>query len=715
MGRQVAVLDPSTLPVARRLRREAYLESRLAQSEVPEVTRLDLGLNRSRVDGLILDYSALTPTTGLDGGAYAGALGFDVLGGSLGLGLQSQSGTGRGPRTDLSWTGIWRENPYLAQLRLGDGVATGPAARNLRGVSLSNSPYVRPAVLGDVGFGGQLGPGWTVEAYRGGRLIGFDSVNALGQFSFDVPVQYGENPVDFVAYGPFGEVREFGQTYRMRTDGLPARRFEYGLSVGECRTGRCAATGNLDLRYGLSTRWTVRGGLDQFWRDSLGNLTHPYVGVLGALSNAFTMEAQAVADAVLHGVIRYEPSVNVSLQAEANRYARGVPDPILTPAGRLSQWTLTGFLRPFGGFAGTYFDASLDRIHGTGADITSGRLGASLQAAGLRFLPAVRLQQTSAPGGSSSTQTFYGVNAFLLPHPELGRVLGTVSARSAFEIEPGVGATSASAYLAVPITRGLRTETGLSWYRGSRGATLSFLLAAELPGVRSYTTVTGGGGQEALGSQYVQGSVIYNPTRRNLGFSGTSSLQRGGVTGRVFLDRNGNGRYDAGDSLLSGVRVVVGPTFSHSDSSGTYQVWDLLAFEPTPVTVDSTTLPSPLWVPAFASAAVEPSPNSYRRLDIPVLPGGVVEGRVLRPELGDSATVPGVSLVLRHHRSGEQRVLTTFTDGTFYAIGIRPGEWEITVDPKCQKLLGQRAEPVRFTMPADPDGATVSGLDVVLR
>ncbi|HXI21170.1 MAG TPA: hypothetical protein VNH46_08800, partial [Gemmatimonadales bacterium] len=430
---QVAVLDPSTLPVARRLRREAYLESRLAQSEVPEVTRLDLGLNRSRVDGLILDYSALTPTTGLDGGAYAGALGFDVLGGSLGLGLQSQSGTGRGPRTDLSWTGIWRENPYLAQLRLGDGVATGPAARNLRGVSLSNSPYVRPAVLGDVGFGGQLGPGWTVEAYRGGRLIGFDSVNALGQFSFDVPVQYGENPVDFVAYGPFGEVREFGQTYRMRTDGLPARRFEYGLSAGQCRTGRCAATGNLDLRYGLSTRWTVRGGLDQFWRDSLGNLTHPYVGVLGALSNAVTVEAQAVADAVLHGVIRYEPSVNVSLQAEANRFARGVADPILTPAGRLSQWTLTGFLRPFGGFAGTYFDASLDRIHGTSADITSGRLGASLQAAGVRFLPAVRLQQTSAPGGGSSTQTFYGVNAFLLPHPELGRVLGTVSARSAFE------------------------------------------------------------------------------------------------------------------------------------------------------------------------------------------------------------------------------------------------------------------------------------------
>ena len=44
----------------------------------------------------------------------------------------------------------------------------------------------------------EVAPLFKLEAYRGGRLISFDSVNALGQFSLDVPIQYGENPVDFI-------------------------------------------------------------------------------------------------------------------------------------------------------------------------------------------------------------------------------------------------------------------------------------------------------------------------------------------------------------------------------------------------------------------------------------------------------------------------------------------------------------------------------------
>jgi hypothetical protein len=154
---------------------------------------------------------------------------------------------------------------------------------------------VRPSLFGSVPFTGQLGTGWTLEAYRGGRLIAFDSVNALGQFSFDLPVQYGENPVDFVAYGPFGEIREFNQAYRIRPDLLQQQTFEYGLSAGACRTDRCEATANVDLRYGLSNRWSARAGLDQFWRDSVHNLTHPYVGITGAISNRLTLRRRVVA------------------------------------------------------------------------------------------------------------------------------------------------------------------------------------------------------------------------------------------------------------------------------------------------------------------------------------------------------------------------------------------------------------------------------------
>ena len=296
----------------------------------------------------------------------------------------------------------------------------------------------------------------------------------------------------------------------------------------------------------------------------------------------------------------------------------------------------------------------------------------------------------------------------MLPHPSLGRVLGSLSARTTFEMQPGVGAVSASGYIGAPLLRGLRAETGMTWFRGGRGLGFSLLIAAELPSVRSYTTVSAGGGTEPLGTQYISGSTIYNPTRGSMDFSGSPALSRGGVTGRVFLDINGNGRMDRGEQPLAGVRVVVGPIWSTSDSSGRYRAWDLLPYEPTFVAVDSSTLASPLWVPAFAGVSVEPSPNRYRTLDIPVLPGGVVEGRVTGQAMG------GITLRLKHKASGEQRILTTFSDGSFYGIGIRPGDWELTVDPKCLEVLKAAAEPLTFTILPNEEGSAVEGLEVQL-
>jgi hypothetical protein len=712
---QVVVLEPGSLPIGRRIRREATLRSRLADADQPSAEpSVDLGLERPRVDGVVLDYSVLAPSGApLDGATYSTALGLDLVGGSFALGLQSQ-GAGTGPRTDASWTGIWRDNRYLTQLRLGDAFATGPRPRSLRGFSISNSPYARPAWLGAVPFSGNLGPGWSVEAWRGGRLIGFDSVNALGQFSFDVPVQYGENALDFVAYGPFGEVREFNQSYRVSTDGIPAHHFEYAVSVGACRE-LCQATGNVDLRYGLDNRWTLRAGVDRFWRDTLADLTHPSVGVTGAVANAWTVEGEAVGQGVLRGALHFQPTMDLQLGLEGDRFARGVTAPILTPDGRLDQWTFTAFVRPLPRWAANYVELGLDRIRMTTGQTTSGRVAISFQAADVRLIPAVRFEHSASPGAPTQDQRFYGLNAFVLPRPGLGSLLGSVSFRGAFELEDGVGASSASAFAGLPITNGLRAELGTSWTRGARGPGLSLLIAAELPSVRTYTSLNAGGGLPATGSQYVQGSAIYNPARRGVDLTHGPSLERGGVTGRAFLDLNGDGRFDDSDEPLPGIRVVVGQVWSLTDSGGRYRVWDVLPFEPTRVEVDTTTLGSPLWVPAFTVASVEPSPNTYRELDIPVAPGGVIEGRVTRETAGGTLPAPGgVVLHARHATTGEVRSFITFSDGTFYAMGFRPGAWELRVDSKCLTVLGATAQPLRFSITAKRDGTTVSGLEVEL-
>jgi hypothetical protein len=710
----VALLDADSLPVGRRIAREKAHAAFRAASEAG-APDLALGSERPHWDGVVLDYSLLAPSRDLFGGAYSTGLGLNLMGGSLEASLASVGAPRDGNfRFDGSWTGVWRTNPRVTQLRLGDGYATGPRPRSLRGFSISNSPFFRPSIFGDIPFQGGLGPGWQIEAYRGGRLLAIDSANALGRFSLDVPVEYGENPVDFVAYGPFGEVRQFNQTYRVVSDVIPARRFEYGLSLGSCRGSSCQANGNLDLRYGLSPRWTVRGGMDQFWRDTLPSLSHPYVGISGSIGNAWALELEGVAAAVVRSAARYEPSQNIRVSTEFNRFATSPVQPILTSPGRLTQWTTNLMSRPFSRRADIYFEASIDRITAANGNTTSGRLGVSLYTSRLRLAPALRFSRFTNLAGIGGTESFASLNVFSFPFPELGPVMGRVTGRAAWEIDTRGGTTTMAAYLSRQLGNAISLEAGAGWNRGI-GTTISLFLSTQLPSLRATTSISAPLHGPAVASQFVQGSLLYDPAQRGLSFAGGPSLERAGVSGRVFLDENGNGKRDSKEQLLPGVRVRAGFTSAVSDSSGRYRVWDLPAFEPVLVTIDSTTLASPLWIPAYGSMSLETGPNRFRGLDIPVVPGGVIEGRLVRDTPDGRAPVAGVELRLKRVGSPEQRPLVTFSDGDFYLMGVKPGEYELSVDRDVLMRLGLTGDPLSFTMPASAEGATVDGLELRLK
>ena len=486
----VTLLDADSLPVGRRIARERAhaLFRGGGQSAGPD---LALGMERTRWDGMVLDYSILAPSQDLLGnGAYSAGLGLNLGGGSLETRVAS-AGPPRGGdvRVDASWTGVWRRSRYVTQLRLGDGLSTGPRPRSVRGFSLSNAPFFRPSLFGDIGFQGALGPGWEIEAYRGGRLIALDSADATGRFSMDLPVEYGENAMDFVAYGPFGEIRRFNQNYRVSTDVIPERRVEYGLAVGGCRAVECRANANLDLRYGLTRQWTVRGGVDQFWRDSLPGLFHPYLGVGGTLGSAWGVEVEGVASAVIRGALRYEPSQDLRLGTEYHDFASGTVAPILTPAGRHTQWTTNALARPFRSRDDLYFEATLDRITAANGVTTSGRLGVSLYASRFQLAPAVRHVRYSDPTGRATTESYASLNTFSLPFPELGPVFGRISSRTNWEVDGGGKLSLAGGYLSRELGPHLHMEAGAIWSRGL-GTMLSLFLSTQLPTVRATTSIT---------------------------------------------------------------------------------------------------------------------------------------------------------------------------------------------------------------------------------
>jgi len=709
------VIDPSSLPIGRRLRREAAREAYLRR---PDGMRADLtlGLQRPSWDGVVVDYSLFSPSNDpLAGSNYGFGLGADVGGGSLEMLAQSVGPAEQGRlHIDASWTGVWRENRWVKQLRFGDVASTGPRSRALEGVSITNAPFVRPSLIGSLRYGGRLEPGWSVEAYRGGDLVAYDSADAAGGFSIALPVRYGENPVDFVAYGPFGEIREFNRTYRVLSELLPARRFEYGVSAGRCPQPSfiCNATTNLDLRFGATARWTVQGGLDQYWRDSLPDRTHPYAALVGNPSNAWAIQSEVVAAGLVRGALRYEPSVDLRLEGEYVHFARDSASVLAVP-GRRAQWTFTGFFRPKTSQGFFFFEGRFERISTDAGALTRTRLGASLQTNEMRLLPYVRTehgQSTTGPSGVNNRE-YAGLSTFLMPQARWGRFLSQTLLRTNAEIERHAGLVSWSAFAARSLARGVRVEVGANWLRGDAGLTYTVTVTSYFSALRALTSVIAPPGQPVSATQFLQGSVLWDRRTDRLGVAPGPSLERSGLSGHVFMDLNANGIRDVGEPAVAAARVLVGSLSAGTDSSGAYRVWDLVPFEPVIVSLDSLSLDSPLLVPLFARTSIVPGPNRFRSLDIPVVAAGVIEGRVLR----NNAGVGGVTLILTDRRTGTGRTLVTFNDGAFYLMGVKPGDYELRVDEQVLDALAVDAEPVRFSLAPTATGIGRSDLAVRLK
>ncbi|HEX6644993.1 MAG TPA: hypothetical protein VF037_09955 [Gemmatimonadales bacterium] len=710
---EAQVLDPSQLPVADRERRARARAALALEAPLAAASRI-VAPSRTGWDGLVLDYSWLAPTSDpIGGSSYSVAAGADVFGGSLEASVRS---TGRaadgGVMLDGSWLGVWRGNPWLRQLRLGDGPTSGPRPRTVRGAYVTNAPYVRPSLLGSYAYNGRLPAGWEVEAYRGGQLVGLDSVLPDGSYAVEVPVLFGENPVEFVAYGPFGERRTFSRTYRANSALLPAGSTEYAASAGACRFAACDASANVDLRRGLSTRWTANAGFERIWRDTLPDLSHPYLSATGSVTHAWTVQAEVMADALARGGAAFEPNLNLRVSADFTLFDRDVVASFANPLGRRNQFRMATLVRPDVHRDYFYFDGTAElatrdegstlRLHG----------GLSAQFGSLRVQPYVRYERDTPDAVPAAARAFTGFTAFYVPSGRVGPVLRNAWIRASYEGQGPGAPRLATLSIARPLFDAFRIETGVSWIRGAGAPSFTLTLSSAFDAVRTFTSVAAQSGTATSVTQYVQGSVLYDRTRGGIAFDAGPSLQRAGIGGVVFLDLDGNGVRDAGEEGLANVRVQVGTGSAVTDSTGTYRVWDIVPFEPVFVAADSLSFESPLWVGSEQGVAVLPAPNRFTLIDLPLSNGAVIEGRVVRAFGGGVQGVPGATLELRETRTGHRRTVSTFTDGAFYLLGVPPGRYELRIGNRTLELLRQAAEPVDVLV--TPDGTGPAPLEIRL-
>jgi hypothetical protein len=346
------------------------------------------------------------------------------------------------------------------------------------------------------------------------------------------------------------------------------------------------------------------------------------------------------------------------------------------------------------------------------------RAGAALQLQNMVLRPYVRGERL--PGTAGDVQRGYaGLEATILPRRSLGPVLGAFWVQGQVEAEAARSPTSAAVTVARNLGSAFRIEAGTRWEHTLPGPIFTLSLVSQLNVMRATSLVTASEVEPARLDQSVGGSVVWSSGRAAPVFSSEPSLDRGGVGGQVFVDLNADGRRQDDEPGAPGTRVMVGNRWVTAGPDGRYQVWGVSPWEELLVSVDTASLASPWWTPGFAAAAVMPTPNLVRSLDVPIVIGGVIEGSLLLEGAGIQSLERPLPIVLTHVESATRIIINSFNDGSFYRMGLRPGRYQATVDDAALSPLGLRADTVRFELrpgaSASEPGATVSNIRILLR
>jgi hypothetical protein len=453
---------------------------------------------------------------------------------------------------------------------------------------------------------------------------------------------------------------------------------------------------------------TVRGGVDRFWRDTLPDLWHPYGSVVVQPTRALGIFADAVWDAEVGGAVQFAPSQDLRARVGHTHFIGDVTAPIFGLEGVRDETRVSLIVRPPLWDLRTFGRVYAQRTTGSGTTHEFLRASVTTAIGSARAVVGTTYDQWKAGGAPNRTTTTFDAQYF---HVYTGSLPWL--RRTLFRAQAAVGVDSGLVGVGVGLNRMLarwfQFDVGVAWQR-ARGWGVELNLTAATQAIRA-TSQNRIDSTGTTGVQIAEGSIVWNRTGGQVEFSDGQSLGRAGVTGILFHDGNGNGRVDPGERRLRDVVVQVGPLVSRTDAGGRFAIWDLIPFEPVVVEIDRYSVRDPLLLPAMERFTVRPDPNAFTAIPVPFMQAGEVEGTVLAGQR--DLPVRNTAVELRNLETGDVYTTTTFSDGGFYVLGVRPGPYEVAVPGAA--AAGMTVVPVTFTVGSDREGAILDGIIVRLR
>lgn len=591
-----------------------------------------------------------------------------------------------------------------------------------RGVAVSSYPLTSPTEFDKTRLEGELPVGWEAELFRNGALLAFTS-STSGRYAFeDIPLQFGRNELLVVLHGPYGERREVAQDVLVGSGMVKPGEVRYSASLSQDRetvlpigyqvtgpnTGQTRVLGRVEG--GLTRQLSLFGAASSQANQEGERNGYGSLGLRGVLG-PFLAQADVAAqlDGKMAGHIgaqtRLGSATLVAEHAAFNPGFTGETSGMVNDLASRSKLRLDG---PVGlgrlGNLGLGLDTEMDLVEQGG---TRARASARASWSVASFSVATAVQAVAEDFADwnlyGSTMTRYRTGLITPRATVTWRQQGTF-----------VGLEEVSGGLDVRLAATTAAQLDVRHVLGSNDtiARLGFTQR----GLRMIW-----GAQVGYGVDYGLSAVLTLESHLGLGAepslwqaSSTAAGPTGSASVRVFFDRDGDGKFSAGDEPIEGARFRLGLTqtpVATTDGEGRATIPRLPAYRQVEIYLDRSSLPDTYALPKPEFISVLPRVGGTIDLEFPVTQAGAIEGTVTRLTAAGTEEAPGIEIELVSAKEVVARQTTAY-DGFYIFEDVVPGSYQMRV--AAASVPDGAGAPAPKQVVIGAEGTVLSGIDFEL-
>lgn len=633
-------------------------------------------------------------------------LGSTIAGGETNIALQYYANQ---PFQEKQQYYLWRrvnnDNRVLRQVLAGKiaSQATSSIFSPVVGMQFTNAPTTYRRSFGTYTLSDFTEPDWAVELYVNNVLVDYVKADASGFFTFEVPLMYGSTVVLLRFYGPFGEERSRQQSISVPYNFLPARELQYTVSAGMVEDSVHSIFSRANANYGLGRFMTVGTGVEYLSSVTSGAFM-PFVNTSMRLGSNLLFSGEYTYGVRGKGILNYRTAKNFQVELNYTRYDRNqqaINFNYLEERKAMVSFPIRG--RKFSAYS---------RI-----TLSQNIMPATKYSIAEWLLSGVLL-------GMSTNFTTYGMFAdqarpYIYSNLSLGlRLPGK------FILRPQVQFEYTGKQLV--LVKGELEKQFLK--HGFLNLSYEYNFKTDLQNIQvgfrydfsvAQTAVTYRR-SNAISTmvESARGSFLVDRKTKYAGASNRTSTGRGGIVILPFLDMNGNGRYDKGESKVLGLRINInGGRVEQNKRDSVVRIFDLEPYISYFIELDRSSFDNIAWQMHLKNMSVMVDPNQFKLVEIPISVMGEVSGNVFLSAAGGDKGLGRI--IVDFYKSDGTFFAKTLTepDGYFSFLGLPPGSYTARIDRNQLGKLNMSATPdeIPFTIERTVDGDVKDGLEFVIR